>query len=441
MPSALCTALICLCAAPPAGTLLTYRGEIVADDNDRIRKEVGCTALVTEVGEQGCTMLWMVTEKGQGTWPWIDQFGHLEVDSRGKIVEGQPASALFEHADGLSAVPLAPAIFNGPEELRNGANWRVERLQFEVASPDDKALAAKAWQINVATAIGHKRTMIVEKDRHVVTDIDETVFMGPGKEHRLRLTLTDEKQLTQQELEATQQAFDDLVALREQLKHETQGGRVQWTDEQRKTLKERLPEILKQASGTPVEDLALRAGAEMKLENAVAAATEKLRKQFVGQPVPKLELESARISGTHLSTTKAMDKPLVLHIWTYRDNPLVEPYGQIGYLDFLYRRYKEDGVQVYGIAVDERLDRSDTRSDAIRSVRKLQAFMNVGYPIVLGDRRVLERFGDPTTLGAELPLVIVVDGEGKITHYHLGLYEVDNQSGLAELDAAVKAVK
>lgn len=44
---------------------------------------------------------------------------------------------------------------------------------------------------------------------------------------------------------------------------------------------------------------------------------------------------------------------VVLHFWTYRDAPLEEPYGQVGYLDFLYRK-RSDAATVIGVHVDEK---------------------------------------------------------------------------------------
>ena len=433
--------LALLSAHPAAGTLLTYDGEITAVGEELISKKIEYTALIVSEGNEGAHVYWLITEKGHGAWPWVEQFGQVEFGPRGKIVDGRPASALFEHADGISPVPLSLPVFAGAKELSKDAMWRTGRLQFKVSEPEDSEAAAKSWQVDVSTPIGHKRTVLVEKDRHVVTDVDEVVFVGPGKKHRLLLTLSEERLLPGESFENARSAFESMFVLREKLEHKTQGGRVQWSEEQLAMLKNQLPDIIEQAKDTPIETVALLAGGDVKLQKAVAAAAAQLQKQFVGHPVPRLELKSASLSGAALSTKAAEGKPLVLHIWEYKDNPLVEPYGQIGYLDFLYRRHKADGVQVFGISVDERLDQPDARSDAVRSVRKLQSFMNLGYPIVLGGRDVLDAFGDPRRLGAELPLVVVVDGKGKVTHYHLGLYGVDRENGLAELDAAVEKVK
>ena len=55
----------------------------------------------------------------------------------------------------------------------------------------------------------------------------------------------------------------------------------------------------------------------------------------------------------------------MLHFWEYRDQPLKEPYGQVGYLEFLFQKRKEEGVKVYGVAVDGRLNvQNDARTSS-----------------------------------------------------------------------------
>lgn len=85
-----------------AGTLLTYRGQIVAerDERETSRKEITYRVLVNGEGEKGTDLLWMVSENGHGSASWIDQFGRLEVDARGRAAAGEPAAVLYEHAEG-----------------------------------------------------------------------------------------------------------------------------------------------------------------------------------------------------------------------------------------------------------------------------------------------------------------------------------------------------
>jgi len=356
------------------------------------------------------------------------------------VLGGAPAVVLYAHADGTSPVPLVTPLAGGPKNFGNGVAWRDGNLDFEVVTPDDVELAKDHWQVDVRSPIGHKRSVIVPKDRSVATEVSEIVFMGAGKKHHLRLALAEEKKLSGELLEQTLKSFDVLLALREELEHEPLQTKLILDEKQHAILKERLPAIIEQAKATPLAALTLRAAGDAKLQQNVAAEIAKLKEKFIGQPAPALELKSASLAGEPLSLAKLKDKVVVLHFWSYRDAPLIEPYGQIGYLDFLHRQWKDKPVAVFGVASDERLEREETRSDAVRSVRRLQSFMNVGYPIALADAATLANFGDPVRLGAELPLTIVIGRDGKIAHYHLGMYEVDRDRGLKELDATVKAL-
>ena len=63
--------------------------------------------------------------------------------------------------------------------------------------------------------------------------------------------------------------------------------------------------------------------------------------------------------------------------------------------------------------------------------------MNLSYPRLLDDGKLLSLFGDPRQLGGELPLFVVVGRDGRIVHYRSGLYEVDPNQGLVELDGVI----
>ena len=134
-------------------------------------------------------------------------------------------------------------------------------------------------------------------------------------------------------------------------------------------------------------------------------------------------------------------KVVVLHFWEYRDTPLEEPYGQTGYLDFLSRKHGKGNVLVYGVNVDPKLGDDETRRGSIASARRLKSFMNLSFPILLDDGALLKRVGDPRQGGGKLPLFLVINKEGKIAEYSAGLYDVQANTGLAELDAVIEKLK
>jgi hypothetical protein len=94
---------------------------------------------------------------------------------------------------------------------------------------------------------------------------------------------------------------------------------------------------------------------------------------------------------------------------------------------------------VYGVAVDPRLADSAHTPAAVRSVRKLQSFMNLTYPVVMDDG-TLERLGDPERVGAKLPLWVLIDPQGTVVQYKAGTYAIKADEGLSQLDQAILAI-
>jgi hypothetical protein len=171
------------------------------------------------------------------------------------------------------------------------------------------------------------------------------------------------------------------------------------------------------------------------LQSARGDAVAELSSKFDGRAVE--EFSAKGFGDDALSLADLRGHVTVLHFWEYRDEPLKEPYGQVGYLDFMYHRRKPGGLQLYGVAVDGRLGDEKSRGAAERGVKKLKAFMNLSYPVVLDGGALVKQFGDPRLVGANLPLFVVIGPDQKIIHYHVGHYEVHQDQGLKELDQVV----
>jgi hypothetical protein len=106
----------------------------------------------------------------------------------------------------------------------------------------------------------------------------------------------------------------------------------------------------------------------------------------------------------------------------------------VAYLDFLHGKRRKLGVQIVGVAVDERFGDAGRVPTAIRDVNKFKGFMNLSYPIATDDGSLLAKFGDPRRVGAKLPLWVVITPDEKIAYYQAGLYKVNTDEGLKELD-------
>ena len=140
------------------------------------------------------------------------------------------------------------------------------------------------------------------------------------------------------------------------------------------------------------------------------------------------------VTGGSLNSKDLNGKTVVPHFWKYADKPLSEPYGQVGYLEFLYGKRSVNGVEVVGIAMNSALQDPQSNRAGQRSARKLIEFMNLSYPVGFDDGSLLRAFGDPRDDGGELPLWVVISPQGKVVHYHGGFYEIDQRQGLKRLD-------
>ena len=108
------TALLCLIltGAPSTsdlqpGTLLTYRGNIVAEKGEPAvtEKKFKLSLLIASAGE-GRAVYWSLEEQGRGGWSWISRFGRYE---GGKSIDPKSApTLLYERPQGTSIVNLLP---------------------------------------------------------------------------------------------------------------------------------------------------------------------------------------------------------------------------------------------------------------------------------------------------------------------------------------------
>lgn len=425
-------------AAIVPGTQLAFRGGVAKILDDRsvgeLSKTFDLTILVAESGESGRRLYWLVEEQSQGVWPWIERFGQIDLDANGQPGGVPGPSVLYDYGTGKSVVPLLPPFFQTDQPLSEGATWEANDLSHEVTG-QKQTEGHETWQIEVRNRIGPKRTLWVDQQSSLIVSYHERVFMNMGTEYQLQTRFVRQEQLSAEKLAAAQAGFVSLLALRGKLNRVPRSEDEDWTPEQRAELKAALPELENTIREGGLAKLVRAAARDLKLQTGRADAISELEAEYVGREIADFQIKG--LSGKGLTQKDLQGQVTVLHFWEYRDEPLEEPYGQVGYLEFLQGRHKDDGTRIYGVAVDGRLENDETRGAAMASVRKLRSFMNLTYPILLDTEQLLTEFGDPRTLGAELPLFVVIGRDGKIRHYHVGFHEVDQQAGLKELEAAV----
>ena len=430
-------ALLTADAAPLERTQLTYRGSMVAakEDGNPSKKTLDLT-VVLAAGEEsgGSKLFWTLEESGRGKWSWLDHFGVWTVNAKQRDDGSAGPALLYQRADGKSIVPLFPPLFAVETRLERGATWSEGRVDFRVTG--EKKLAQRdCWEIDCRTPYGHKRTIWVEKSSPLVVAVRETVFIGQGEQHELKLELAEAKALSADEAAKVETAFDQGAELRKSLGHNPRTDLVEFDKEELAGLRSELPKLAEASGGTPLATLVAAAQKDLQDQKGRAGAVSALREAALGKTLGEFKLTD--LSGKEVTQDLLKDKVTVLHFWSYRDTPLEEPYGQVGYLDFLLRKRGDAGVQVFGVHVDEKLAEEGTRRASASSARKLKAFMNLSYGILLDDGALLKQIGDPRPAGGKLPLFVVVGRDGKVVEYHSGLYNVKPEQGLAELDAVV----
>lgn len=423
-------------ASLEAGTQLSYRGTVApaTDDAENGSKSFDLTVWIMASSGAGTDVFWLLDERGRGQFPWPARFGQLALDGQLRTAADGPA-LLYDRGEGQSVVPLLFPLFVADKPLAAGIDFQRGDLEFHVPKATEHA-GRPAWQLDVRNRFGPKRTLLVEQGTPLVLAMREKVIMGRGEEYRLTLDLVTREEMSQDQLATLAGAIERLTGLRDQLGVAARGRQIDWKPEQLKTLSQQLPQLAQASTGTGLSKLAQAAQRDLALQSGRSDALADMQGRFVGSAAPEFAVNG--LGSDHLAQRDLKGEVTVLHFWDYRAEPLREPYGQVGYLDFLYQRHQPNGLRLYGVAVNGRLADEATRGSAQRSVSKLKSFMNLSYPILLDGGSLLKRFGDPRVVGGNLPLFIVIGPDSKIIHYHVGHYDVNQDQGLKELDDVVQ---
>ncbi|MGE5195274.1 MAG: redoxin domain-containing protein [Deltaproteobacteria bacterium] len=436
------SALLSLLAVPflagpfddDAAVELRYTGALAkagraADDTAVKRFNLYC--LVIREPEGARRIAFHLNERGGGGWAWPERFGVLALDRELKPQSGGAIRLLYEYEGNPLVIPLPLPVPAFAGMLKAGAKWNEGKEAWEVLRTQ-KIQKRNCWQVQASTGFGRKRTLAIDVESPLVVGLDERVFVGQGDEHVLTMQLDSMKPLDADQLAHDALVLPALLKLQSDLQRGENESRPELSEAQLKVAGDALPQLQKESADTPFSALVSAINKDLKAQLQRTDEVAKLAEKFVGKPAPKFALKLA--DKTEVSSEALLDKIAVLHFWEYQGEPLVEPYGQVGYLDFLYGKRRKLGVQVYGVAVDARSGEAQSAPAALKSIQKLKNFMNLSYPIAIDDGKLLARFGDPTRYGAKLPLWVVIGPDGKIAHFHAGFYKINPDEGLRELD-------
>ena len=363
--------------------------------------------------------------------PWPDSFGLT-----GPAVSGDKVQPhLVYNYDGtIYLINLPPLMTALPAAIAPDTTW--EHAGWQMTAVEEQTLdGVSVWIVDARERRGRQQSLTVEASSGVTLRAEADVFMGQGDQFRLTLARASSKQLEPAVGTQLSELKGQLLSLQSALKRRPDSHGYELSQRQVDDVLAGIEQTTRLSKGTPLEDLVrrMRTDAEQQQKRLASAASRANELMNSDSPAFVLDL----ISGTKLDSTSLKGKTVVLHFWDYRDAPLSEPYGQTGYLEFLFNQKKKLNVQVVGVSTNPDLQTAENIGRGRRSARKLSEFMNLTYPIGHDDGALIKSFGDPRDSKGQLPLWIVLAPDGKVAHYHAGFYEVDASQGLKELEAVL----
>ena len=421
--------------------LLTYSGQMIGEKGDPVATTKRFTlAAVRDASDNGGALHWIIVEDGRGSVPWPHSYGTSQwLDGNGLNVQAATASRnnpqvlyINDELKAFVAVTL-PQLADG-QELNQESIWKQGPVTYRVTERQT-VNGQEAWRVLGFTNFGVKRTFWVN-DQGFIVRLRENVTIGRGDRFDLEYDLKNVQILEEEARLKVITAFDVFNKFRTKVDIDRLEKEIVWDDEQIETFRGDIDRLVSVAEETPLSAVARLAQADLKTQKGRSGGVATLMTRAIGKVVEAPGFELYR--GDSYSDESLAEGVTVLHFWEYRSSPLEQPYGQVGYLDFLYRKYKEQDVHVFGVVSNPLLEDPAERSRVRVNARKFASFMNLSFPIVADVKGYIGKIGDPRGAGAKLPLFIVLDAKGRIVHYKAGYYEVDRDLGLKSLDRVVK---
>ena len=454
LPALLLVGLLGAAPADHPGVELRYHGSLAKASRDGETtgepvKRFDLYCLATPQADGGREVAFVLDEHGGGGWPWPARFGRVTTDAKGRPSKVR-IRLLHEH-DGTQYVLFVPfPYFEFADRLAKDARWEASResefvnqrdsapWKYRVAS-SAKVGSHDCWRVDVSNNFGPQESVWIDKANALLVKAERRIVLGRGETYLFRTVLDSVTPLSDESLNRVRRPLAGLLRLQDELKRSDDDKSPELTNAQLDLASAALKSLEPQAESTPFDQLVAAIGRDVNAQSRRSGDVESLAKRFIGKPSPALQLKS--LDGEAIPATEHAGKIVLLHLWSYQGEPFPpEPYGQVGFLDYLYHRRNKLGLQVYGVAVDRRLADKTQAPAILRSIKKLQDFMNLSYPLAIDDGTLLEKFGDPERVGAKLPLWVLIDRSGTVVEYKVGNYDIKADTGLSQLDKKVLAL-
>ncbi len=375
-----------------------------------------------------------VIDDARGGCPWPESFGRTGPGVGTDSVQPHLVYTYDEHA---YLIGLPPLVVDLPENIQPDATWESGGWQM-VAIEQRTENNTTAWIVEARERRGRHQTLTVDAATGITLRAEADVFMGQGDQFRLTLARSSVNSLEQTAADKMVDLQQALTALQATLKRRPDAHLNELSGRQISDAVASIDKLSALAAATPLEILVRQMKTDIEQQKKRMELSASRADKLINTDGPSFSL--SLVGGNMLESSSLKGKIVILHFWDYRDAPLSEPYGQTGYLEFLYNQKKKLNIEVVGVSTNPDLQSTENLNRGRRSARKLSEFMNLTYPVGYDDGSLLQAFGDPRENRGQLPLWIVINTDGKVSHYHAGFYEVDDAQGLKELDAVLASL-
>lgn len=421
-------AVVCSSSTAAAQTALQvsqYQGELsqAADGENSILRRF--EVLLLSTGDQH---FFNVLDDGRTGCAWPDSFGTTVAESD---AGGVQPHILYPYQNNVYSLPLPPLVLALPADAAVDSTW--EQFGWKLTLLERRLLDGQdCWMAEARERRGRRQVLFVDAESGVLVKAQADVFMGQGDQFRMVLNRSAVSAVPADVAERITELQARLLDLQTALNRRPDAQISELSARQIATAAEQQRDLHQLAEGTPLQELVMRLSTDVERQQERLEATSSRAERLMNSEAPQFSLNL--VNGGAIESAALRGQVVVLHFWDYRDQPLSEPYGQTGYLDFVFNQRRKLNVQVVGVTTSADFLSAENLSRGKRSVRKLVEFMNLTYPIAYDDGSLLRSFGDPRESSGQLPLWIVLSPDGKVAHYHAGFYEIDPAKGLHQLD-------
>jgi len=364
--------------------------------------------------------------------PWPESYGTF-------VAAGERRPRLLVNYDQLPYSIALPFLKLTLNDTSIGATQKVGDWTFTVDAVQQTDDGQNRLEVSARERRGRRQSLTFDAASGLLQSATMDVFMGQGEQFALTITQTAAAAVNPAGRSATQETIAELLQLQNQLGRRPDSQVQELSSRQVASGRQMIDRLSTLSADTPLAEAVFRIRRNLTRQQRRLEGTMTSRDRIVGSEAPGFQL--SLIDGTQLNSTSLAGQTIILHFWKYSDKPLKEPYGQVGYLEFLYNKQAASKIRVVGIATNPSLQDSEQTRQAQRSARKLQEFMNLSYPIGWDDGSLIRSLGDPRESGGELPLWVIIGPDGNVAHYSAGFYEVDRRAGLRELNEALNELK